>query len=294
MTIYVDLLFLLNLIINYLLLAGSAVLSGAPLKRLRLATGAALGALYSVFVFFPNIGFLAWTGTRILTGAALTAVAIPVKSARMYFKALLYFYISLLIFGGGMYLFYAFTAAGAQMVYSNGVYYVDMPLWLLLALSFAFYGLIRLIAFLQNRRASGARFEDVEICILGKYRVLRGFLDTGNALQDPLTLYPVLIVHADALRGILPQSMLDAVRQERFESLETLREHYGKLKCRFIPYRGIGGESRLIFAVRPDWVRRYPDGKPVENVVLGLVASPLSEDGSFEMLLHGCVALEGK
>ena len=56
--VYIDALFLLNLIVNYLLLLAAAKLAGEPLRRLRLAAGAALGGLYAAAIFFPGMGFL--------------------------------------------------------------------------------------------------------------------------------------------------------------------------------------------------------------------------------------------
>lgn len=49
--VYIDALFLLNLIVNYLLLLAAARLAGEPLRRLRLAAGAALGGLYAAAIF---------------------------------------------------------------------------------------------------------------------------------------------------------------------------------------------------------------------------------------------------
>ena len=52
--VYIDALFLLNLIVNYLLLLAAAKLAGEPLRRLRLAAGAALGGLYAAAIFFVS------------------------------------------------------------------------------------------------------------------------------------------------------------------------------------------------------------------------------------------------
>ena len=49
--IYVDTLFLLNTMVDYLLLLASARLAGEPLARLRFALGAVLGGLYAVAIF---------------------------------------------------------------------------------------------------------------------------------------------------------------------------------------------------------------------------------------------------
>ena len=51
-TVYVDVLFFINLIINYLILCATAILSGRELLKLRTLAVASLGALYSVFIFF--------------------------------------------------------------------------------------------------------------------------------------------------------------------------------------------------------------------------------------------------
>ena len=57
--IYVDTLFLLNTMVDYLLLLASARLAGEPLARLRFALGAVLGGLYAVAIFLPGWPFSA-------------------------------------------------------------------------------------------------------------------------------------------------------------------------------------------------------------------------------------------
>lgn len=286
MTIYVDLLFIINLFMNYMLLTAASVLARGKISQPRLLIGAGIGALYSVFVFFPKMGFLLWTAIRLGVSAVMTAVAIPVKSGRQYFEGLFYFYICLFVFGGGMYIFHNFTSAGAEMMFSNGVYYVDMPLWLLLTLSFAFYGFIRGLTWLQGRKASKNCYEEIEICCLEYYTTITAFLDTGNSLQDPLTLAPVVIVEVTALKCLLPPDLYFAVLKNDVEKLEELSKKYRTLKCRFIPYRGVDSGQQLLFAVRPAWIRKVPAGKPMENVVLGLTRGTLSPDGSYHALLH--------
>ncbi|MBR5783161.1 MAG: sigma-E processing peptidase SpoIIGA [Clostridia bacterium] len=285
MTIYVDLLFIVNWVLNSLVLAAAAALAREKLHRLRLLTAAALGALYSVMMFFPETEFLYRAVIRLVTGAVMVLIGLPTPSLRRFLRALLCFYISLGVFGGGMYIFYNFTAAGANMVYSNGVYYVDLPLWMLLVLSFGFYGVIRLTAFVQYRRRPTEGLVEVEICCRGQYRTLTAFLDTGNSLVDPMTLSPVVVAEAAALKGMLPAELLSAVREGRPELLAELSAQHSGLKCRLIPYKGAVGESCLLFAVRPDWIRRLPDGAPVENVLLGLTGHKLSEE--YQVLLHG-------
>ena len=56
--IYIDTLFLLNALVDYLLLLAAARLAGEPLRRIRFALGAALGGAYAVAIFLPGLFFL--------------------------------------------------------------------------------------------------------------------------------------------------------------------------------------------------------------------------------------------
>ncbi len=286
MTVYVDLLFVVNFMINTLLLAGATALAGERLARARLLLAAVMGALYSVLIFFPALSPLYAWGLRLTTGAVMVWVGVPTHGVLRYLRALLYFYLTLGLYGGGMYLFYTFTAAGARMLCSNGVYYIDLPLWLLLGLSFAFYGLIRLAALLGQKKHPVDGVVEIEVAIGGCFRNVRALIDTGNSLQDPITLAPVIIVEAQMLQDCLPEELLQAVRRRDSGALEQLAGQYPRLRCRLLPYRGLQGEGHLLFALRPEWIRRLPDGKPVEQVLLGLTASPLCADGSYHALLH--------
>ena len=56
--IYIDRLFLINLLIDYLLLLLSARVSGLALRRWRYLLGALLGAAYAVLTLLPGLRLL--------------------------------------------------------------------------------------------------------------------------------------------------------------------------------------------------------------------------------------------
>ena len=56
--VYIDALFLLNFVVDYLLLLCAGRLAGEVLHRERLALGAALAGAYAAAVFLPGMGFL--------------------------------------------------------------------------------------------------------------------------------------------------------------------------------------------------------------------------------------------
>ena len=69
--VYVDSVFCLNTLMDYLLLRCTARLAGVPPRRWRLLLAAALGGGYAVAVFLPGCGFLSALPVKLAAGAAL-------------------------------------------------------------------------------------------------------------------------------------------------------------------------------------------------------------------------------
>lgn len=88
--IYVDTLFLLNALVDYLLLLCAARLAGEPLKRLRFALGAVLGGGYAVAIFLPGLGFLERPACQ-LAAAVLMVLAAFWGSRRLGRQVLIFF-----------------------------------------------------------------------------------------------------------------------------------------------------------------------------------------------------------
>lgn len=73
--VYIDLLFLLNLVANYLLLLAGGRLAGTILRRGWMALGAAVGALYACVLFLPGCQWLSAWPCRIAVGVAMAVAA---------------------------------------------------------------------------------------------------------------------------------------------------------------------------------------------------------------------------
>ena len=69
MTVYIDLLFFLNLVVDYCIISLTARLSGAAAGFLRQLGGAAAGALFSFVIFLPTLPLPLEWGIRLLLSA---------------------------------------------------------------------------------------------------------------------------------------------------------------------------------------------------------------------------------
>ncbi len=277
MVIYVDILFFINFLMDTFLLATTGLAAGRPVSKWRLPLGAAAGALGACFLFFWQLPWGALLPLKILLPAVTLLIAYPFERLATYGKTLLIFLAVSLLFGGGMYAFYAFTDAGSHMLYSGGIYYLDLPLWLLLLLSFGFYGLARLFFFLLERRRETSFLHTLTV----DTRTLLALLDTGNSLYDPISLTPVVLCQWDSLD--LPETLLRAVLHNDTGALPALSVAYPHLHLRLLPYTDASGRRTLIFAYRPQ--KLAIDGAE-RRALIGIVGHTLTPDQRFQALLH--------
>ena len=202
--IYVDTLFLLNTMVDYLLLLASARLAGEPLARLRFALGAVLGGLYAVAIFLPGMGFLARPLCR--GAAAVLMVLLAFWRSRRLLRQVLIFLALACAFGGGV--LAVELLGGQRLALGGGVLYSGMDLKIVLLSAAGCYGLLTLV-FRGIGRHGGPSGELTRVRLtLGERQVeLTGLVDTGNTLTDPATGRPVLVAEADSLEELLPPGL---------------------------------------------------------------------------------------
>ena len=73
--VYIDELFLINLVVNYLLLLLTVKICGASVKRRRLIAAAAFGALYAALTVLPGLEFTSHPALMLASGAAMLLMA---------------------------------------------------------------------------------------------------------------------------------------------------------------------------------------------------------------------------
>ena len=73
--IYIDSVFALNALMDYLLLLSAARLAGLPLRRRRYVLGALAGGAYAAAVVLPGLSFLAASPVKLAAGVLLGLIA---------------------------------------------------------------------------------------------------------------------------------------------------------------------------------------------------------------------------
>ena len=287
--IYVDTLFLLNGMIDYLLLLGAARLAGEPLRRLRFLAGAVLGGLYAVALFLPGLGFLAHPLCR-LACALLMLLAAYGGSRRLVRQGVIFLALSCAL-GGGVLAIGLLGGRGLALG-GKGVYYAPFDLKLVLLSAAGCYVLLTLaLRGVGRHTAASGELVPVRLELDGRRAELTALVDTGNTLTDPASGQPVMVAEGEALGGLYPPDggltrgdLLDPAG-----AVERLGMGRWRGRFRLLPYRAVGVERGLLLVLRVD--RAVLAGRDRGPQLVALSPTPVSDGGGYRALVG---PLDGK
>ncbi len=282
MVVYVDTLFLLNAVVDYLLLLAAARLAGEPLRRLRFALGAALGGGYAVAIFLPGCAFLSaplWRGA-----SALAMVAVAYGGSRRLLRQGLLFVALACAFGGGV--LAIGLMGGTPLALGGGVIYTPMDLKVVLLSAAACYLVLTLVfQRLGRHTAAGGELARARLTLGERSVEVTALIDTGNTLTDPVSGRPAMVAEGEALAPLFP----GLSRPERGDLLDPAaglaRLSAGPLRgrLRLLPYRAVGVERGRLLAVRADCLEL--DGRGRGPVLVALSPTPVSDGGGYRALI---------
>jgi len=262
-TIYVDVLVILNTLVNYFMLLAVRKLSRSQSSRWQLCFGAAVGGLSSLLIFLDNLGFIT-TILKILTGVLMVALTFGVIPLKLFLKRIFWVFAICAVFGGVTFALYMLFDWDT-LIYSNGIIYFDINLTFLVVCTVFSYIVLTIIFKLTDKKAPQSKEYYTTIQNEGRTFSAIALMDTGNNLREPFSGYPVIMLE-----------------KRKFAQL------YGNAegKIRLIPVNTVNGES-LIRAFRPDFIT--VNGNNIDKVYVGESLTNLCE---YEIILN--INIEGE
>lgn len=243
-TIYIDVLIILNIYVNFFLLKATAKLTHTPLKTSRCVFSSVIGSLFSLTIFLPDMNFLIPLAIKLGAAVIITAIAFGIKDKSQTLKLVFYFYLVNFIFGGIIMLFYL-TFKPGFMAFGNTYFYVDFSLLSLVVFTAVSYFAVTAVRRLMDKGCDANRKYRVMIRQSENIVSLDALADTGNSLVDMFSGKPVIICRREDLKGIA-----DLPAEPVPENAELLYKTNG---IRFIPYSTIGNTG-MIAVFSPDEV----------------------------------------
>ncbi len=266
--VYIDEVFLLNAVVDYLLLLCSARIAGEPLRRGRLALAAGVGGGYAAAVFLPGCAFLTHPLCQ-LSAAAVMALAAFGRSRRMLRAGVIFLAVSAAMGGGVLALQLLLGAPAAP----------DLKTTVLAA--GVCYAVLSLVLQRAGRHGGG----ELERCVLeldGRRCRLTALVDTGNTLTDPATGRPVVVAEGERLRELFPPGACPNAG-ELAHPAAALERLGGDRRWRLLPYRAVGVPWALLLAVKVD--RAVVGEEDYGSVLVALSPTPISDGGGYHALV---------
>jgi len=238
--VYVDVLLVLNYITTVLLLAGTAKLLGIQIKRRRIVGAALLGAVGSLAIFLPFVGFWGMFAYRVFLSGLIVLAALPWESAARFLKGWGMFFLVNFFFAGAMLgIWLLFAPRG--MVYLGGIVYFNLnPMTLLVGASAAYVLLGFAYRLSRGGRLLGTKCK-VTVKLNGSSRTLNALVDTGNSLYEPFSGVPVIVCPLREVSVLLDPALADAIKSGNWHEAVTK----ARTRMRVVPYSAMGGKGTL-------------------------------------------------
>ena len=302
--IYADLLFGLNLVLDWTLLRMTAKIRGIQFSRWRIVAAAGLGTAYAAVLFIPSYPILYTYVGKLLLSILMIILAFGFQNAGYFLKNVAVFYFSAFVIAGGAFgLQYLLQDARAWTITDRATQWMDAHRttfqagigFLVVALP-ASYALFRLVWRHSARQQQVVKqLVQLDIYIGDTVRHCTGLVDTGNHLRDPLGGAPVVVTESRLWEGVLPSEWLKRLRSEQpFDMLQSWKgtnEDEGIMdesRLRLIPYRGVNRDMQWMMGLRPDSIRIRTENETYlcTKVIIGLDGGTLSHDGAFQAIVH--------
>lgn len=297
MEIYLDIVILENIVINYLILWVTSKFSKNRAGSLRLLLGAALGAAYIIpMVLLPGLKIYATVLSKLLLSVAMVAVAFSFNKISAFLKTLVIFYAATFLFAGAGFALLFFNQGGS--IVKNGVVLSTFSFlntsWSELALALAFALIILRVVWEVIQKKFLREKILVRLCIAfdKKAADLYALVDTGNSLHDPLTNMPVIVVEFSAIRDILPEDIRNMFEKDIIGDLNkvttTISCSSWFSRFRLIPFTSLGAENGMLIGFRPDYIEigSENDKKGISDVIVGIYNRALSRNEKYRALLN--------
>lgn len=260
MVVYIDVLLFENFVVNlFLLLLTFKLLRFNYRKSIYLS--AVLGTIYTLILFLEwpfGTSFIA----KVTVAIIMIIIAIENKTIKNILKCVGCFFILSFTLCG---LCFSFVLMQNQynmfekfQISNYSIKYISLSIMIL------YIVIVRAFEYLRERAVIKSLIYDIEISVNKKKFYIKGFLDTGNELREPVTNLPCIIIEECYLNEVvIPEGEYFNV------SYSTIAED-GKM-------RGFKGEKIRIKSEDQDW--------RIVDAIICSCTNKLSKENDFNALL---------
>ena len=188
--IYVDVFFLINFIMDYIVIKLTSMVMRQKCRRIRICSAAMFGAMYSVVILKPLSNHLSGlTLISIFIALIMIFIAFGYQDLTTYLKNVIFLTIVSFLFSGVMNYIYYSTQMGSiinETIHGTSNKSMNARKFVTVTV-IAYFIMVFVTRFVTAHKKDMNLIFDVMLSYNGKSVVARALLDTGNSLTEPLS-----------------------------------------------------------------------------------------------------------
>ena len=288
-TIYIDIIFFENLIMNAIILYATAVMLKIKPRIVRVIISSTIGSIYVIITYISEIEIYTSTILKFILSVIMVYVAFNSSNVKRMWKQLAIFYLTSFVFGGvALYLIYFIKPQEVFM--KNGIFVGEYVLKVILLGAIVAFTVIKIsLKIIKTKINPKDMYCKIKVKLEDKIIETKAMIDTGNLVKEPITNTPVVILESSLLEGILPQKILNNLENIlcgdfSLVSEEIQEKYISKLKC--IPFSSLGKPNGLLVGIRADEIEVETEEKKISNnVIIGIYDKSLTKRGEYRALI---------
>lgn len=290
MTIYIDVVFIENLIMNYIILFATSIIIKVKVKHIRLILASSLGAIYSIIAYMSILEMYSSIILKIILSVIIVYIAYNPQNVKNMWKYLVIFYMTSFVFGGAAFAL-IYIVKPQDILMKNGLFLGTYPLkTIILGAIVAFIVIVTSFKLVKSKISKKDMFCTIKININKVEIETKAMIDTGNLLKEPISNTPVIVVEHTLLYDCMPKEILNNLENilgGDFENIseEVKNKYISKLKV--IPFSSLGKQNGMLIGIKPEEVIVINDENEnkINNVIIGIYNKSLTKRGEYRALI---------
>lgn len=296
MTVYIDIVFLENILLNYIILLSTALISKAKINSPRILLASSIGGIYSILNYIVEISFFLNIVIKFIMSILLVVIAFNGSKIKTMIKQLIFLYLVSFTFGGIAFMLLFFVSPENIVLKENhfvGTYPLKVTI---LGGILGFIIVFTVSQIIKDRMSKKAMLCELEIFYKGKVKKVKTMIDTGNLLKEPITQTDVIIVEKNSLKDIVEEDILENIDNIlKGKWLDTNDERIYSYRFKLIPFMSLGNENGLLIGFKPDYIKIYDEEENVRNdILVAIYNGRLSRNNLYTSLIGLDVLKKGE
>ena len=289
-TIYIDVIFLDNLIMNSIILYATAIILKIKPKMIKIIISSAIGSIYAIITYITEIEIYTSVILKTILAIIIVYIAFNPQNLKKMLKEVAIFYLTSFVFGGAtLYLIYYIKPQ--EIFIKNGMFVGTYILKVILLGGIFALIIIKISSkIIKDKITPKDIYCNIKIKIDNKIIETKGMIDTGNLVKEPITNTPVVILESTLLEKALPTIILNNLENILSGDLsqipkEIQEKYISKLRC--IPFSSLGKQNGMLLGIKADEieVETEYEKKVSNNVIIGIYDKTLTKRGEYRALV---------